>query len=107
MQLDSFIIHNSESLDIKFNGFLMAKVEKEINAKEHIIYFLYKTEKGAFIGNIKKFKEVTEHQITKKVESNRSNVMRSEDEVIEFFGYKPLAKELYEKAGIKHYIEIP
>lgn len=36
----------------------------------------------------------------------RTNACYGEGEVIKFFGWEPLAKELYKKAGIKYEVEV-
>jgi hypothetical protein len=91
--------------DIHFNGSLigLAVTEKHDNPNMPWIKLsLYKTEGGKFVcWKVENVRVGTVCQIR-----YYGGVSSSISGATEYFGYSELAKELYKRAGIPHYIEV-
>ncbi|MES9857900.1 MAG: hypothetical protein ABW166_15070 [Sedimenticola sp.] len=108
---EEITVEVDNSNDLRFHGELLSKAYTDDNTASGHRYsgeagrwkelYLYKTVGGKYIC----------HRIDKTVwdgerEVNQAITCESVDEVIEFFGYSHIAKELYCDANIDYYIKV-
>ena len=92
--MENYYLKNDESLDIKFKGRIIAGSH---NCYDET-FVMYETAKGATV-----CEKVT---LNDKCEFTRkAAICCLPNEIIDFFGYSQLAKNLYEQASIRHWIE--
>lgn len=110
-KMETFTIEIDGEPDIRFTGELVASAHTSNDRAAGTYYsghpdrwtklYLYKTKGGKFVC----------HQIDRTIYDNNrgrlsGKVCETPEEVKEFFGYRWLAKELYDEAGIDYSVEV-